>query len=55
MLTLSMIRMQRGMLTPAVILLALGVGFLISAAASHRLTKHWEQNQKPRAPAEPAA
>jgi hypothetical protein len=38
---------QRGLLVPAVIILALGLGFLIATAISYRLSKQWEQNQKP--------
>jgi len=41
MLALSWIR--HGFLVPAVLVLALGVGFLISTAISHRLSKQWEQ------------
>jgi hypothetical protein len=44
MLGLSLTR--RGFLVPAVLVLALGVGFLISMAISYRLSKQWEQNQK---------
>ena len=36
-------RGQRGLYFPAVIVLALGVGFLISAAISQRLSKQWGQ------------
>ena len=41
MLLLSAVRQQQqhGMLTPAVLLLAIGIGFLISAAVSYRLTR----------------
>jgi hypothetical protein len=34
---------EKGLLVPAVLILALGVGFLISTAISHRLSKQWEQ------------
>jgi len=44
MLGLSVTR--RGFVIPAVLALALGVGFLISTAISYRLSKQWEQNQK---------
>ena len=33
----------KGLLVPGVLILALGVGFLISTAISHRLSKQWEQ------------
>jgi len=33
----------KGLLVPAVLILALGVGFLISTAITHRLSKQWEQ------------
>jgi hypothetical protein len=45
-LVLSLTRAQHGLLVPAVILLALGLGFLLSTAVSYRLTSKWEQNQK---------
>ena len=35
-----------GLLVPAVIVLALGFGFLISTAVSHRLSRKWDQDQK---------
>jgi len=41
MLGLSWIR--HGFLIPAVLALALGVGYLISTAISHRLSKQWEK------------
>lgn len=44
MLGLSLTR--RGFLVPGVLVLALGVGFLISMAISYRLSQQWEQNQK---------
>jgi hypothetical protein len=44
MLGLSLIR--RGYLVPAVISLALGIGYLISTAISRRLSKQWDQDQK---------
>lgn len=37
---------RSGFLVPAVLALALGVGFLVSTAVSHRLSKQWDQNQK---------
>jgi len=43
MLGLSLAR--RGFLIPAVLTLALGVGFLISTAAASRLSRKWDQNQ----------
>ncbi len=33
----------KGLRAPGVLILALGVGFLISTAISHRLSKQWEQ------------
>jgi hypothetical protein len=33
----------KGLVIPGVLILALGVGFLISTAISHRLSKKWEQ------------
>jgi hypothetical protein len=45
MLALSLTR--RGFIVPAVLVLALGAGFLISTAISYRLSKQWDQNQKP--------
>jgi hypothetical protein len=44
MLALSLTR--RGFVVPAVLVLALGVGFLISTAISYRFSKQWDQNQK---------
>lgn len=44
MLALSLAR--RGFLVPAVLALALGVGFLISTAISYRFFRQWDQNQK---------
>jgi hypothetical protein len=38
---------KRGFLVPGVLALALGLGFLIATAISYRLSKQWEQNQKP--------
>jgi len=37
---------RSGFLVPAVLALALGVGFLVSTVISHRLSKQWDQNQK---------
>jgi hypothetical protein len=37
---------RRGLVIPAVVILALGVGFLISTAISYRLSNQWERNQK---------
>ncbi len=44
---------QTGFLIGGVILFALGIGFLISAAISHRLTKQWDGGQKTGGPAGP--
>jgi hypothetical protein len=44
MLAMSLTR--RGFVVPAVLVLALGVGFLISTAISYRLSKQWDPNQK---------
>jgi hypothetical protein len=41
---------QGGLRVPAVIVLALGVGFLLSAAISHRLSKQWEQKASTESP-----
>lgn len=38
---------ERSLLTPGVILLALGVGCLISSAISYRLSKDWKQAKEP--------
>jgi hypothetical protein len=43
MLGLSLTR--RGFVVPAVLVLALGVGFLVSTAISYRLSKQWDQTQ----------
>lgn len=40
---------KRGFLIPAVLALALGVGFLISTAIAARFTRKWDQNQEPHA------
>jgi len=37
---------KRGFLVPAVLALALGVGFLISTAVASRLSRKWDQNQE---------
>jgi len=37
---------KRGFLVPAVVALALGIGFLISMAISYHLSKQWEREQK---------
>jgi hypothetical protein len=44
MLGLSLAR--RGFLVPAVLALALGVGFLISTVVASRLSRKWDQNQE---------
>ena len=44
MLGLSLTR--TGFVVPGVLVLALGAGFLVSTAISHRLSKQWEQDQK---------
>jgi hypothetical protein len=37
--------MRRGFMIPGVIIFALGVGFLLAAAISHRLAKQWNQER----------
>jgi hypothetical protein len=46
-LALSVVRHRPGEIDPGILLLALGIGFLISAAVSRRLAERWKDQQEP--------
>jgi hypothetical protein len=46
---------RHALVVPGVITLAVGVGFLLSAAITKRLSNQWEQNRRPGGEATPAA
>jgi hypothetical protein len=53
-LALSVVRHRPGEIDPGILLLALGIGFLISAAVSRRLAERWKDQQE-HDPGKPAA